>query len=90
MASGRNSPKPPPAKLWTVNEPPFEGYKPVDTQGYARSNHETAIVIDNGMRASQKMSGSTNTFRLVSSPRRMVLRCETAIIRVTQHGAIQR
>ncbi|KAF2025985.1 actin-like ATPase domain-containing protein [Setomelanomma holmii] len=50
-ASGRNSPKPPPAKLWTVNEPPFEGFKPVDTEGFARSNHETAIVIDNGSSA---------------------------------------
>jgi actin-related protein 5 len=47
-ASGRNSPRPAPAKLWTVNEPPFKGYKPVDAEGYARSNHETAIVIDNG------------------------------------------
>jgi actin-related protein 5 len=47
--SGRNSPKPAPTKLWTVNEPPFEGYKPRDTEGYARSNHETAIVIDNGI-----------------------------------------
>jgi actin-related protein 5 len=42
------APKPAPKKLWTVNEPPFEGYKPVDTEGYARSNNETAIVIDNG------------------------------------------
>jgi actin-related protein 5 len=48
LTLGRNSPKPAPAKLWTVNEPPFEGYKPVDTEGWARSNHETAIVIDNG------------------------------------------
>lgn len=48
MASGRNSPKPAPARLYTVNEPPFEGFKPVDSEGYARSNHETAIVIDNG------------------------------------------
>ncbi|KAH7078134.1 hypothetical protein BKA63DRAFT_509829 [Paraphoma chrysanthemicola] len=50
-ASGRNSPKPPPAKLWTVNEPPFEGFRPIDPEGYARSNHETAIVIDNGSSA---------------------------------------
>jgi actin-related protein 5 len=48
LASGRNSPKPAPTKLWTVSEPPFEGFRPVDTEGYARSNHETAIVIDNG------------------------------------------
>lgn len=46
--SGRNSPKPPPAKIWSVSDPPFEGFKPIDTEGYARSNRETAIVIDNG------------------------------------------
>lgn len=50
-ASGRNSPKPPPAKIWSVSEPPFEGYKPVDKEGFSRSNQETAIVIDNGMNA---------------------------------------
>ncbi|KAF1953495.1 actin-like ATPase domain-containing protein [Byssothecium circinans] len=47
-ASGRNSPKPPPARIWSVSEPPFEGYKPIDQEGFARSNQETAIVIDNG------------------------------------------
>ncbi|OCK77034.1 actin-like ATPase domain-containing protein [Lepidopterella palustris CBS 459.81] len=46
--SGRNSPKPPPAKLWSVNDPPFEGFRPIDTEGYRRSSHDTAIVIDNG------------------------------------------
>ncbi|KAF1842593.1 actin-like ATPase domain-containing protein [Cucurbitaria berberidis CBS 394.84] len=51
LASGRNSPKPPPAKIWSVNEPPFEGFRRIDTEGYARSNHETAIVIDNGSSA---------------------------------------
>ncbi|KAF1921253.1 hypothetical protein BDU57DRAFT_509976 [Ampelomyces quisqualis] len=51
VASGRLSPKPPPTKLWTVNEPPFEGYREVDGEGYARSNRETAIVIDNGSSA---------------------------------------
>jgi hypothetical protein len=44
----RNPPKPPPARIWSVSDPPFEGYRPVDGEGYARSNHETAIVIDNG------------------------------------------
>ncbi len=48
IASGRNSPKPLPTKLWSVKEPPFEGFRPVDTEGYARSTHDTAIVIDNG------------------------------------------
>jgi hypothetical protein len=48
MAVGRNSPKTAPAKLWTVSDTPFEGYRPIDSDGYARSNHETAIVIDNG------------------------------------------
>jgi hypothetical protein len=46
--AGRNSPKPPPARIWSVSEPPFEGFKPIDAEGYARSNRETAIVIDNG------------------------------------------
>ncbi|KAF2654511.1 actin-like ATPase domain-containing protein [Lophiostoma macrostomum CBS 122681] len=46
--SGRNSPKLVPAKIWSVNDPPFEGVKPIDTEGYARSNRDTAIVIDNG------------------------------------------
>jgi actin-related protein 5 len=49
MAFGRKSP---PAKLYTVNEPPFEGYKPINAEGYARSNHDTAIVIDNGILSS--------------------------------------
>jgi len=47
--SGRNSPKPLPAKIWTLREPPFEGVKPIDYEGYKRSTPETAIVIDNGM-----------------------------------------
>lgn len=46
--TSRNSPKPPPTRIWTVNDPPFEGYRPVDSQGWAQSNRETAIVIDNG------------------------------------------
>lgn len=49
LASGRNSPKPSPAKYYGVSEPPFEGYKPVDTEGFRQSNRDTAIVIDNGM-----------------------------------------
>jgi len=48
-SSGRNSPKPPPAKLWSVNDPPFEGFRPIDTEGYQRSSPNTAIVIDNGI-----------------------------------------
>ena len=48
LPSTRNSPKPPPTKIWSVSEPPFEGFKPIDTEGFARSNRETAIVIDNG------------------------------------------
>jgi actin-related protein 5 len=46
--SGRNSPKPLPAKIWTLKEPPFEGVKLIDYEGYKRSTPETAIVIDNG------------------------------------------
>lgn len=53
--SGRNSPKPLPAKIWTLKEPPFEGFKPIDTEGYKRSTPDTAIVIDNG--SSKKKSG---------------------------------
>ncbi|EDU51128.1 actin [Pyrenophora tritici-repentis] len=47
---GRNPPKPPP-KLWSVSEPPFEGFRAVDKDGWAQSNSETAIVIDNGSSA---------------------------------------
>ncbi|KAF2473041.1 actin-like ATPase domain-containing protein [Lindgomyces ingoldianus] len=50
LPSSCNSPKPPP-RIWRVNDPPFEGFKPIDTEGYARSNRETAIVIDNGSSA---------------------------------------
>ncbi|KAF2834738.1 actin-like ATPase domain-containing protein [Patellaria atrata CBS 101060] len=46
--SGRNSPKPPPVKLYSVKEPPFKGFQPVDTEGYEKSSPSTAIVIDNG------------------------------------------
>ncbi|KAF1948018.1 actin-like ATPase domain-containing protein [Clathrospora elynae] len=49
-ASGFNAPKPP-AKLWSVKEPPFEGFRAIDKEGWSRSNHETAIVIDNGSSA---------------------------------------
>lgn len=74
--AGRNPPKPPP-KLWSVSEPPFEGFRPVDHEGWSRSNSETAIVIDNGT-----IHASTVAFlslyklthcRLLSSSRRMVL-----------------
>lgn len=50
-SSGGNSPKPPPAKLWSVNDPPFEGFRLIDTEGYQRSSPNTAIVIDNGSSA---------------------------------------
>jgi actin-related protein 5 len=49
--SGRNSPKPTPARIWTLSEPPFEGYKAPDAQGYHHSNRDTAIVIDQGSSA---------------------------------------
>ncbi|KAL9094676.1 MAG: hypothetical protein Q9165_002945 [Trypethelium subeluteriae] len=42
------SPRPGPAKIWSVSEPPFAGFQPVDTEGYKRSSPETTIVIDNG------------------------------------------
>ncbi|KAK8214273.1 hypothetical protein IWZ01DRAFT_499450 [Phyllosticta capitalensis] len=40
--------KPAPKRVWSVKEPPFEGVRPVDTEGYKRSSSSTAIVIDNG------------------------------------------
>lgn len=43
-----NDPHAAPATVWGVSDPPFEGYRAVNTEGYARSNQETAIVIDNG------------------------------------------
>ncbi|KAF2135379.1 uncharacterized protein K452DRAFT_323088 [Aplosporella prunicola CBS 121167] len=44
----RNNPKPPPEKLWAVRDPPVQGYRAIDTEGYRRSSADTAIVIDNG------------------------------------------
>lgn len=61
VASGRNSPKPPPTRIWNVSEPPFEGFRPVENEGYARSNHETAIIIDNGTHTSCEHSLVANT-----------------------------
>jgi hypothetical protein len=46
--SGRNSPKPPPARIYGLNEPPFEGFKPVDADGFKKSDRGTAIVVDMG------------------------------------------
>ncbi|KAL8820674.1 MAG: hypothetical protein Q9223_001167 [Gallowayella weberi] len=43
----RFSPKPPP-HVWSAAEPPFRGYQPPPTEGYAQSSRRTAIVIDNG------------------------------------------
>jgi actin-related protein 5 len=51
-AAGRNSPKPSPTKIWSVKEPPFEGVRAVDKEGWSRSNQETAIIIDNGIYSS--------------------------------------
>ena len=48
VASGRSSPKPAPSKIWHLNEPPFDGFKPVDAHGYANSSSSTAIVVDFG------------------------------------------
>ncbi|KAF2457718.1 hypothetical protein BDY21DRAFT_285181 [Lineolata rhizophorae] len=49
--SRRGSPKPPPAKIWNLSDPPFEGFKPVDDEGWKRSTSDTPIVIDNGSSA---------------------------------------
>lgn len=46
--SGRNSPKPPPAHIYNVSDPPYSGQLPADETTYRRSSPDTAIVIDNG------------------------------------------
>jgi actin-related protein 5 len=46
--SGRNSPKPAPTKIWNLNEPPFEGFKPIDGDGYKKGSSGSAIVVDFG------------------------------------------
>lgn len=46
--SGRNSPKPPPAQIYNVSEPPYRGQLATDDSGYRSSSPDTAIVIDNG------------------------------------------
>lgn len=46
--SGRNSPKPPPAQIYNVSEPPYRGQLAADDSGYRSSSPDTAIVIDNG------------------------------------------
>ncbi len=43
----RISPKPI-QRIWHAAEPPFKGYQPLPTDGYARSSSGTVIVIDNG------------------------------------------
>lgn len=47
--TGQNPPKLPPSKIWQASEPPFEGFKPAEPQGYRQSRSDTAIIIDNGM-----------------------------------------
>ncbi|GAB7349891.1 hypothetical protein MBLNU459_g0583t1 [Dothideomycetes sp. NU459] len=46
--SGRNSPKPPPRRIYHVSEPPYEGYHAIDQSAYRNSSADSAIVIDNG------------------------------------------
>jgi actin-related protein 5 len=62
--SGRNSPKPAPVKIWHLQEPPFEGFKPIDTRGFQQSNNQTAIVIDNG-----ELERSTTSVKHILIPR---------------------
>lgn len=79
-ASGRNSPKPPPVKLWSVKEPPFEGFRPIDTEGYKQSSPSTAIIIDNGKHPSLARESpyilELTSDRLFGGARRLVLRYE--------------
>ena len=75
---GRNSPKPPPNRIWSVNDPPFEGFKPVDRSGWERSTAETAIIIDNGAPVSllwQPVPSAPwlTQLRLVDDARRVVV-----------------
>ena len=38
----------PPRKIWHASEPPFEGLKEIDLGGFAKSDANSTIVIDNG------------------------------------------
>lgn len=46
--SGRNSPKPPATRIYSISEPPYQGQLPTDRADYTNSSPDTAIVIDNG------------------------------------------
>ena len=37
-----------PSKIYSLAEPPFEGFKPIDRQGFRQTRADTAIVIDHG------------------------------------------
>jgi hypothetical protein len=90
-ASGRNSPKPPPARIWNVSEPPFEGFRPIDNEGYARSRPETAIIIDNGtpQAAGAQLSQTLTCRRVIGCTRGMVFRLEAASLGTAQYGTVQ-
>jgi len=91
LPSGRNSPKPPPTKLWSVSEPPFEGFKPIDTEGYMHSTSETAIVIDNGsspFKNAHLWKNADNSARLFCGPRWVVLRFTASIIVASANGKV--
>ena len=65
--TGRVSPKPAP-KIWNVSNPPFKGHQPPPIEGYQQSDDSTAIVIDNGERASpDPIRPSANIFPAGSS-----------------------
>lgn len=49
--SGRNSPKPPANRLYTVSDPPYEGYHAIEQSAYRNSPADSAIIIDNGSSA---------------------------------------
>ncbi|OJD39927.1 chromatin remodeling complex subunit [Diplodia corticola] len=48
VAQDVRSAKPSPERIWSLKDPPFEGIRDVDSEGYRRSDSNTAIVIDNG------------------------------------------
>ena len=54
-SSNRGSPKPPP-QVWYASDPPFKGYTPAPSDGWAQSTPSTAIVIDNGMHTLSALS----------------------------------
>ena len=56
ITNGDRLPKEPP-RVWHAVDPPFRGYQAMPSDGYQKSSHDTAIVIDNGMQGSSGIIG---------------------------------